>query len=154
MRRLLLLPCLLTALLATGCGDSSRIKAKGRITKDGQPFTIADGEGGLRLFLVPMNETEGQGHDSYFAEYHAGDGTFEVLGKDGKGVPPGKYRVHLEHMKDKNDLFGGRLMGAKSPLTCEVAQGKELEVNLDNAHLDQPPPDKAAGSKPKGNRRR
>jgi hypothetical protein len=148
-----LLPCLLTVVLALGCGDSSRVKAKGKIVKGGEPFTIAEGEGGLRLFLVPVTEGKDEGHHAFPVEFHADNGTFEVVGTDGKGVPPGKYRVHLEHMKNKEDLFGGKLMGTKSPLICEVASGKELVVNLDEANLDRPAPAAQLGAK-RGNRRR
>ncbi len=140
------LPALLLSLLALGCGDSSFIKAKGRITKGGLPYHTGEGEG-LRIFLVPLDPPQGSHYDSYAAEYDPDAGTFQVKGKDGKGLPPGKYRVGLQLMKDKEDLLGGSLLGKKSPFTCEVtSRGDDLVIDLDQAHFDSL---LATGGKPK-----
>src|SRR5947209_8060251 len=131
-----LLPCLLIGLPSLGCGGSSFIKAKGHITKDGHPYVPGEGEG-LRIFFVPLQSTGGPRYDSFAAEYHKDDGTFQVLGKDGKGLPPGKYRVSLQLMKHKEDLLGGKLLGPRSPFTCEVTGGgNDLVIDLDQAHFD------------------
>jgi hypothetical protein len=133
------LPGLLIGLCALGCGDPSRIKARGRVLKGGAPFQLGKGEG-LRIFFNPLEPT-GNHYDSYAAEFHA-DGTFQVMGKDGRGLPPGKYRVTLQLMKNKEDQFGGRFMGDRSPFTCEVGRGsKEVVVDLDQAEdLGNSPP--------------
>ena len=50
----------------------------------------------------------------------------------GAGLPPGKYRVSLQLMKNKEDQFGGRLVGVKSPFTVEVQRGGgDLVIDLD-----------------------
>jgi hypothetical protein len=122
---------LLLVLLAAGC-DGSHIKAKGRIVKGGQPFLTQPGEG-LRIMFSPVEAT-GTRYDSYAAAYHAGDGTFQVTGKDGAGLPPGKYRVSLELMKNRDDLWKGKLRGRKSPYTIEVARGSgDVVLDLDQA---------------------
>jgi hypothetical protein len=127
---------LLIGLLAVGCGDGSHVKARGRLVKGGQPFVTAEGEG-LRIFFAPLNAPEGKQYDSYAAEYRREGGTFVVKGKDGKGLPPGKYRVSLQLMKNREDRFQGKLMGPKSPLTCEVTDGgKDLVIDLDQAKVD------------------
>lgn len=57
-----------------------------------------------------------------------------MIGKDGQGLPLGKYRVTLQLMKNKEYLFKGKLMGARSPFTCEVTSGStEVLVDLDQA---------------------
>jgi hypothetical protein len=127
---------LVLGLFASGCGDSSRIKAKGRIVKGGQPYLAPEGEG-FRVFFVPLEVPDGKHYDSYAAEYNSEDGSFLVQGKDGKGLPPGKYRVDLQLMKSKEDLLNGKLMGKKSPYTIEVTNsGYDLIIDLDTARFD------------------
>ena len=141
-----LLPGLLIGLLALGCGRSGFIKARGCITKGGQPFLAGAGQG-LRIFFVPLATPEGSRYDSYAAEYDPEAGTFQVRGKDGQGLPPGSYRVTLQLMKSKEDLLKGALLGTKSPFTCEVARGGgDVVIDLDKANFDSL---LAAGSKPK-----
>jgi hypothetical protein len=123
------LPIVLIGLCTLGCSGPSTIKANGRVLKGGTPFKLGEGEG-LRIFFVPLEPT-GPGYDSYAAEFHK-DGTFQVKGKDGRGLPPGKYRVTLQLMKNKEDQFAGRFMGEKSPFLCEVRNASdEVVVDLD-----------------------
>jgi hypothetical protein len=122
---------LLMAFLVAGCGNSSHIKAKGRVLKGGQPYLTAQGEG-LRIFFAPVEGGSGDHYDSYAALYQPADGTFQVKGKDGAGLPPGKYQVSLQLMKNKEDVFAGRYFGKKSPFTLEVTQGGgDLVIDLD-----------------------
>jgi hypothetical protein len=126
---------LLLGLFALGCGDSSHIRAKGRIVKGGQPFLTPEGEG-LRIFFVPLEVPQGDRYDSYAAEYDPQDGSFRVQGKDGRGLPAGKYRVDLQLMKSKEDLLSGKLLGKKSPFVLEVTGREDLVINLDEAKFD------------------
>jgi hypothetical protein len=126
----------LVCLLALGCGDSSRISAKGSIVKGGQPYLTRSGEG-LRIVFAPLDPSTGTQYDSFAAAYDPSDGSFQVLGKDGQGLPPGKYRISLQLMSKKEDLWGGQLMGKKSPFTCEVTPATDrVVIDLDQAHLD------------------
>ncbi len=60
-----------------------------------------------------------------------------MQGKDGKGLPRGKYRVDLQLMKSKEDLLGGKLLGKKSPYVLEVTgSSDDLVIDLDTAHFD------------------
>jgi hypothetical protein len=127
---------LLIGLTAAGCGGSSLTRAKGRVVKGGEPFRPGEGES-LRIILVPLEAPSGGGYDSYAAEFHKEDGTFEVKGKDGKGLPPGKYRVTLQLLKKKEDLFQGSLSGPNSPFTCEVG-GSSSEVVVDLDQVKKP----------------
>jgi hypothetical protein len=133
-RRLLIL--LVIGLIPIGCGDSSHIKAKGRIVKGGQPYVVPEGTG-FRVFFVPLDAPEGKHFDSFAAEYNPENGSFLVQGKDGKGLPRGKYRVDLQLMKSKEDLLGGKLLGKKSPYILEVTgSSDDLVIDLDQAHFD------------------
>jgi hypothetical protein len=129
------LACLLVSLISVGCG-SGFIKAKGRVLKDGSPYHTPEGAG-LRIFFVPMGEITGTQYDSFAAVYDSRNGSFVVVGKDGRGLPPGKYRIGLQLMKSKEDLLGGRLL-KNSPFTCEVAgRWGEIVINLDEAKFDE-----------------
>jgi len=127
--------CFFVGILALGCGDSGFVKARGRVIKGGEPFLADDGEG-MRIVFVPL-DTSGTKYDTYAAAYDPADGSFFVMGKQDKGLPPGMYRVSIELMKKKEDLLNGKLMGAKSPLTLEVTKNsKDLVIDLDQANFD------------------
>jgi hypothetical protein len=119
----------LTALFLSGCGDG-RFKAKGRVVRKGAPFTMAEGEG-MRMTFVPVEAGE-KTFDTYAVVYNK-DGSFEVIGKDGKGLPPGKYRIGLEHLKQKQDLLEGAFAAANTPIIREVTNTSgEIVIDLDN----------------------
>ena len=139
-----LLVLFVIGLIPIGCGDSSHIKAKGHIVKGGQPYLVPEGTG-FRVFFVPLDAPEGKHFDSFAAEYNPENGSFLVQGKDGRGLPRGKYRVDLQLMKSKEDLLGGKLLGKKSPYVLEVTGSSEdLVIDLDAAHFDS----LLAGEKP------
>src|SRR5262249_12972261 len=119
--------CLFICLLPLGCDGSSRIKAKGSILKGGQPFRTGEGEE-LRIVFAPLDPPAGTQYDSFAAVYDPDDGSFQVAGKDGSGLPPGKYRISLQLMSKKEDLWGGRLIGKKSPFTCEITSATDRVV--------------------------
>ena len=128
--------CCLIGLLAAGCGNSSLIKARGRIIKQGQTYVPPEGEG-LRIFFAPLDSPNRTHYDSYAAVYDPDAGTFQVMGKDGAGLPRGKYRIDLQLMKQKEDLLGGALLGKRSPFTCEVTGNRDdIVVDLDRANFD------------------
>jgi hypothetical protein len=120
----------LIALFVCGCNGDGRTKARGRILKDGAPFQLGEGEG-LRIVFAPV-AAEGTTYESYPAVFNK-DGSFQVMGKDGKGLPPGKYRVSLEHLKKKTDLFNGAFAGDHTPIIREVSNGSgEIIIDLDH----------------------
>jgi hypothetical protein len=120
----------LIAVFACGCGGDGRFQARGRLIKDGAPFKLGQGEG-MRIVFVPVEAGE-----STFETYAAilgEDGAFKVIGKDGKGLPPGKYRVTVEHLKKKEDLFKGAFSGKNTPIVREVSNGSsEIVIDLDH----------------------
>jgi hypothetical protein len=132
MRALVLVSIgLLIGLFALGCGGK-RFNTKGRIILGGEPFLTKDNES-MRLYFSPIDES-GTANESYAAEYNGEEGTFTVVGKDRKGLPPGKYRISIQLMAGGEDLFQNRLAGLKSPFTCEIADAStEVTVDLDEA---------------------
>jgi hypothetical protein len=125
-----LVGCLLLGLLSSGCG-SNMLKIKGRIVKDGQAYVTAPDEG-LRILFVPTVPPLPDRYDSYVAMYNRRDGSFQVVGKDGNGLPPGTYKVALELIKKKKDAFRGAYSAPKSPFLVEVNRGTgEVMIDLD-----------------------
>jgi hypothetical protein len=113
-----------------GCGGGL-LKTKGRVVMNGAQFKPAP-NAFLRVIFVPMLPDGKTAHDFFVAEVRAADCTFQVSGKDGKGMPPGKYRVALEHDMDKRDLFRGKYDALKSPFVYDVDSGtKEIVIDLE-----------------------
>jgi hypothetical protein len=113
--------------LLVGCGDSRR-KLNGKIVKGGAPFTLSDkGIFALAFF------SESDSSKMYNATTKT-DGTFTIVGADGKGIPAGKYKVQLTAQDpytgpQSKDLLGGKFAkGSDSPLTVDV--GKD-DVTVD-----------------------
>jgi hypothetical protein len=76
---------------------------------------------------------EGQKHpgDVYAARTNETDGTFQVTGKDGKGLPPGKYKITVEHSRKKRDLLGGAFSEDKTPFVRDIdSRTGEIVVDL------------------------
>jgi len=140
VRRYIVRTCVVVFLcaLVVGCGSSNKIKARGRVTKDGKPFAITKADNmGLRIVLAPIDlPSDATTYTQYPAMFQT-DGTFQVKGNDGEGLPPGKYRVSMELIQKKEDLWKGKLLGGRSSFVVEVTPAnKELVINLDEAHLD------------------
>jgi hypothetical protein len=115
----------------SGCGGDGRLNAKGRIIKGGAAFTVPEGEY-IRVTFFPVTADGKPPENTYAGTYNREDGTFRAVGPDGKGIPPGKYRIALEYLKKKKDLFKGAFDGDRSPIIREVAQGSgEIVIDLD-----------------------
>jgi hypothetical protein len=131
MRRVALLLAVLAAgLLAAGCGGSGKLQTRGKVLKGGQPLILPEGEY-VRLTFVPVLE-KGKAEDYYVAEFNRADGTFKVAGKDLKGMPPGKYKVAVEHLKNRRDILKGAFAEDRTPFVCEVkTSADEVTIDLD-----------------------
>ncbi len=130
MRRALTLTVFGLCIFLTGCGDG-RLRTKGQLLKGGQPFIPPEGEF-IHVTFVPIPPDGQPATDYYYAEVDQATGTFRSAGKDLKGMPPGKYRVAVELMKKKKDLFRGQFDAVNSPFVFDVdGQTKEIVIDLD-----------------------
>jgi hypothetical protein len=118
------------AVLTAGCGGSGLYRTRGRILRDGTPLhTEADDT--VRVTLVPIPEGGARVTDVYIANFDPKDSSFRVSGKDGKGMPPGKYRVAVEHLRQRRDLLKGAFDLDRSPYVRDVrSAGDEITIDL------------------------
>ena len=121
----------LTAILLAGCGGGGMLKPKGRVVQGGTAFTIKEGAD-LGVFFYPLDADGKLGKTVYPAYFNASDGTFTVTGSDKRGLPPGKYRVVVEHKLNKKDLFNGTYDMNRSPFVFDVdTNTAEIVIDLD-----------------------
>lgn len=114
-----------------GCGPAL-YKPHGRVVKGGAPYQTPQGEF-LRVTFLPASEGQ-KGKDPFAANFNNADGTFQVVGKDLRGLPPGKYRVLIEHIdKKKHDVLSNAYDRADpAMLTFEVGGNTpEIVIDLD-----------------------
>jgi hypothetical protein len=126
----LLLVALLLGMVVSGCSPKM-LKTRGRVVKNGQPFLPGEGEF-VRVTFVPITADGTTAKDFYVAEYDSKNGTFQVAGKDRKGMPPGKYRVAIELDQKRRDLLEGAFNAESSPFIYDVsASTGEIVIDLD-----------------------
>jgi hypothetical protein len=116
--------------IAAGCG-SGKFATKGHVLKDGSPLKI-DRDDMVRVVLVPLPEDGSRPKDYYVAEFNPENSTFLVKGKDGQGMPPGKYRVAVEHLQGRKDLLKGQFGPDNSPFVVTINRASD-EITVDVA---------------------
>lgn len=136
-RPFVLLAVLALCAAAAGCGPSL-VKVKGKVLRDGgSPLKGGPEATGVSLTVLFSPIVEGgQAENSYPARFlDPVEGSFEVPGKTGKGIPPGKYRVVVMLLSggaNPKDLLDGAFSGRKGkPFIREVSvQSPEVTVDL------------------------
>ncbi len=124
---------LVVGLAAAGCGPQM-LQTKGRVLQGGAPLRPGPEEI-VRVTFVPLPADGQPARDYYVAAYDPDAGTFRVVGKDGRGMPPGKYRVAVELERRRKDQFKGAFDANRSPFVFDVDSGTP-EIVID---LDKPP---------------
>ncbi|MBM3994702.1 MAG: hypothetical protein FJ303_11200 [Planctomycetes bacterium] len=118
-------------LLLPACSTGpTLIKVSGSVNYNQKPLGTYDG---LNVIFVPVVEA-GSHHDSYPADVSRTDGSFTVPGRDGLGIPPGKYKVTVNQMsftasdetKKINDLFTLE----KTQLIFDISADTSLTIDL------------------------
>jgi hypothetical protein len=122
----------LIALALVGCqkGDG-RLNAKGRLLKGGAPFTVSAPEF-VRVTFFPVSAEGGPPQNTYIAAFDPAEGTFRAVGPDGNGIPPGKYRIAIEHSRKRKDALNGAFDGNRSPFVFDIdSDSAEIVIDLD-----------------------
>ena len=149
----LLVACLL---ILPGCGDSgNNQRVSGRLLKGGAKYDPPPGHLlGLTFVAIEVFDAKGKPVNStepYEASVDDDRGTFTVPGREGYGIPPGKYRVMVtqrmsreafEAAKPKaapgkppitreTDFLGGKFGAMNSPILREIKGTSEVVIDLD-----------------------
>lgn len=139
-------------LALAGCGSGNNVWVTGHLLKGGQPYQAPDRQTiGVTFYAMETKGNDGKNapaNEPYAATYNS-DGSFEVPGKEGRGIPPGMYRIsvirkpkagkiapipkgskaQIDRDKDYlNDQFGPET----SPIVREIPASVDLTIDLDN----------------------
>ncbi|MDE2505827.1 MAG: hypothetical protein KGM43_01310 [Planctomycetota bacterium] len=140
-----------TTAVLHGCGSGERtVGVTGKLVKNGTKYEIPNGQS-LQMTFIAM-EIEGAdgkmvpNSDPYPVEYQADTGVFKVPGREGYGVPPGKYRVAIsqtmtseaaskqkgrKRVHREDDLLKFKFSESASPIIREIKSAAELTIDLD-----------------------
>ncbi len=117
--------------LVSGCGSSDAVRVTGKVIKDGQPYPVAAGQW-LQLFPV---EADSEKTGIYLANLDK-DGFFEFPGKEGNGVPPGKYKLTAKLVTYKNrdkDLLNSTFNELNTQVVRDVTGPTSITLDLSTA---------------------
>jgi hypothetical protein len=118
--RLTLVSLTLSSLvLVPGCGDN-KVKIAGKLTKNGQPMTVAK-DTKVTLTFMPEGESKGQ---TYTAQFKQETGEYAIE------LPPGKYKTNciiVEKNKFQDAIFAPPAMKEK---TYELTKSQELNIEF------------------------
>jgi len=125
----------LSVLFLAGCRGDGRLNVKGRIVKGGAPYTVSEDDT-VRVTFFPVTPDGSPPKNTYIAAFDPTKGTFRAVGPDGKGVPPGKYRIAVEHQGKRREGPKVAFDGDRSPFVFDVdSSTKELLIDLDQPKL-------------------
>jgi hypothetical protein len=145
LRGFLLTSLIVSGLAVTGCEPSAAtspnnkkvvLAPKGRIVRDGAPLKVPTGralppgDSGFRVTFIRLGPTDA---GKQISANVLGDepGGFELLGQDGKPIPPGRYRVAVVvGPEGGRDQLGGKYGPDNSPIEVEVKEGEDLVIDL------------------------
>jgi hypothetical protein len=139
---------LLAVLAAAGCGSSGTIDVTGKLLKAGTPYRPAAGQDlGVTLYALDAGKSTAL-DEPYPAQYDSETGTFHVPGPDGRGIPPGRYRVAIVQKRTREAIDAAAASGKKaddrdtdflkdafgpksSPIIRELTVSCDLAIDLD-----------------------
>jgi hypothetical protein len=161
MRMIVRSMAILCSLALAGCGSNPRIQVQGLLMKGGSLLKPPEGASTQVVFVamdVKGDPERSIGvNEPFAASVNDEEGTFEVLGPDGRGIPPGKYRVSVtqkyrtKHTIDRpkargeapinrdTDLLDDRYSPTGSPLIVEVVDSTQIVVDLDRSTASPKP---------------
>ena len=123
--------CLVCLICVALVGCKNKVSPSGKVTRDGKDFKLSD----KGMFIISFfAEADKEMKNPLQAETKP-DGTFTLIGKDRKGVPPGKYRASVQAFDpyggpDKKDVLDGKFSGAWDKLVAVDVGSGEVEIKL------------------------
>jgi hypothetical protein len=138
--------CVVICVIAvTGCNSGQprategNVIPKGRILKNGLPLKptggtgglLPPGDAGLQVIFIKIGTIDAG--TEIAATIKDESGTFELIGNEGKGIPPGKYRVAVYlGPAGSADELKGKYSRENSKIEVEVKKGEDLIIDLAN----------------------
>ena len=128
--------CIVILLLfVAGCSPGERaVQVQGRVTNAGQPLQVAGREIGLGMVQLQFFRTDEHGRAEGDSEGAVADseGRFQVHGRNGKGIPPGKYRIAIRQWDPypQVDKLDGRFSADKSTIVREINGNQEILIDV------------------------
>jgi hypothetical protein len=140
---------LIAPLAVPGCGASDgTIQVTGKRFKGGAKYSPPEGQT-IDLTFFAMEQTDASAKslpskESYAAQYDADEGAFTVPGHEGRGIPPGKYRVSViqkarsdarPESKKRNEAFDREtdfLKDRFGPVTSPIIRELKSSTDLEN----------------------
>lgn len=127
---------LAVALLLSGCSAGKPVvSVSGRLLNNGEPLAIPTqglppGERGIRVGFLSAPQ-QGQLPESFFANVNPADGTFTVPGNEGRGIPPGKYRISVSvGAMGQADQLKGAFSELNTPLSVDIGSSGRLTIDV------------------------
>lgn len=124
--------CAIVALISVvGCGKSGpkTVRVTGRILLNGQPLAVTPTEaqlGAVQLRFIELGADGAPSGPSYSANAKP-DGSFNVLGIGGRGLPPGNYRIAVyQYDPYPEDKLGGRFSDERSKIVRRIEADTDL----------------------------
>ena len=132
----------LAGLAPAGCKSDNntaegRTKPKGRILENGLPIKVRTqnlppGDPGMSVTFIRIGSVDA-GEEIQAQIIDAAEGSFELIGADAKGIPPGKYRVAVTLAPEGGtDALKGKYSREKSKIEVEVREGEDLVIDVAN----------------------
>jgi len=126
---LLVFPCLTAVVLLTGC-EGARLKPTGKVMSNGQQLKLSD-KGVLQVTVYAADDKTG---NDPFPTTTQTDGTFTILGKDGRGIPAGTYQFAVRAVDpypNGKDVFRDKYKpGSPGLPTKEIKDQSEIVLDL------------------------
>ncbi len=124
-----------------GCGGKSPsegvvVVVRGKVTNAGQPLQVARADVGAGWVQIVFSKDAGTGAvvdpNQTYTTKADDSGAFELKGRFGNGIPPGKYRIAVRQWDpypDK-DRLDGKFSEQQTPIVREVADKLTIEIDL------------------------
>ncbi len=122
--------------VAAGCGDDGEqtVAVRGTLTNAGRPLEVEGRDLGLGMVLVQFYQITDDSQQSTDPEEASVDaeGNFEVPGRTGNGLPPGKYRIVVRQWDPypQVDKLGGRFDEKNSQIIREITGEEEISIDV------------------------
>lgn len=126
------LVCLATG--GCGSGGGETVQAKGRVTDAGKPLEVQGRDVGIGVVRIEFYRIGEDGKQATEPETAVADedGYFDLPGRDGHGIPPGKYRIAVRQWDPLPDVdrLGGRFDAQHSPIIREVTGREDIVIDV------------------------